>query len=345
MRAVYFEEFGKLPDVRQVPDPQPTQGGAVIRVTATGLCRSDWHAWSGHDPDVQLPHVPGHELAGVVESVGNDVTGWRPGQRVTVPFVCGCGSCASCAAGAHQVCERQTQPGFTHWGSYAEHVAIENADVNLVAVPEAMTDHAAASLGCRFATAFRAVVTQAAARAGEWVVVYGCGGVGLSAVMIATACGARVVAVDVSDDALRLAERFGADVCVNGSIVNDTTASVIDATNGGAHVSVDALGSAATCEAAINSLRRHGRHVQVGLLPRANGEVPLPMDRVIAWELRVLGSHGMAAHEYPELLAMIEAGRLRPESLVSNVIGLDDAPKALATMNSRPGGGVTIIEP
>ncbi|MFD9260660.1 alcohol dehydrogenase catalytic domain-containing protein, partial [Streptomyces sp. NPDC059538] len=195
MRAVVFERYGERAEVKDVAEPAPPAGGVVVRVEATGLCRSDWHGWMGHDPDIVLPHVPGHELAGVVEAVGAGVRNWRVGDRVTTPFVCACGSCADCAAGHHQVCARQTQPGFTHWGSFAEYVALDHADVNLVAVPEELSYATAAGLGCRFATAFRAVVAQGRVAAGEWVSVYGCGGVGLSAVMIAAAAGARVVAV------------------------------------------------------------------------------------------------------------------------------------------------------
>ncbi|WP_037820332.1 alcohol dehydrogenase catalytic domain-containing protein, partial [Streptomyces sp. NRRL S-146] len=180
MRAVVFERYGEAAEVREVPDPEPAEHGVVVRVEATGLCRSDWHGWQGHDPDIALPHVPGHELAGVVEAVGARVTGWRPGDRVTVPFICACGTCPSCAAGDHQVCERQTQPGFTHWGSFAQYVALDHADVNLVALPGELSFATAASLGCRFATAYRAVVRQGRVAAGEWVAVHGCGGGGVS---------------------------------------------------------------------------------------------------------------------------------------------------------------------
>jgi alcohol dehydrogenase len=155
MRAVVFEEFGKTPTVQTVPDPTPTAEGVVIKVEATGLCRSDWHGWMGHDPDIRLPHVPGHELAGVVVAVGRRVGRWRAGDRVTVPFVAACGRCAECASGNHQVCEHQFQPGFTAWGSYAEYVAIDHADTNLVALPENMDFATAASLGCRFVTSLR----------------------------------------------------------------------------------------------------------------------------------------------------------------------------------------------
>jgi D-arabinose 1-dehydrogenase-like Zn-dependent alcohol dehydrogenase len=360
VRAVLFERFGELPDVVTVSDPAPTPTGAVLAVEATGLCRSDWHGWLGHDPDVRLPHVPGHEMAGVVQEVGADVLRWRPGQRVTVPFVCACGSCGPCLAGDQQVCEHQFQPGFTHWGSFAEYVAVEHADVNLVALPDTLDSVTAASLGCRFATAYRAVLAQGRTRAGEWVAVHGCGGVGLSAVMIAVAEGARVVAVDVAPAALAMAASLGAEVTIDAGGVPDVAAAVRDATGGGAHVSLDALGSLATCVDSVNSLRSRGRHVQVGLLPPALGVPQLPMHRVIGQELQILGSHGMAAHAYPQMLAAVTAGLLRPQALVTRRITLAEAPAALAAM-STPGAsgvgapkvgvagvtvpGVTVVEP
>ncbi|MFF7328677.1 zinc-binding dehydrogenase [Streptomyces sp. NPDC090306] len=345
MRAVVFERFGEPAEVREVPDPAPAEHGVVVRVEATGLCRSDWHGWQGHDPDIVLPHVPGHELAGVVEAVGARVTGVRPGDRVTVPFVCACGTCAACAAGDQQVCERQTQPGFTHWGSFAQYVALDHADVNLVAVPDGMSAATAASLGCRFATAFRAVTRQGRVAAGEWAVVHGCGGVGLSAVMIAAAAGARVVAVDVSRRALDLARTFGAEHCVDVTRTPDPAAAVRELTGGGAHLSLDALGSPATCAASVNGLRRRGRHVQVGLLPGGTGGTPVPMARAVALELEILGSHGMAAHAYPPMLELVRAGVLRPDLLVTSTIPLDAAPAALAAMGAAPGSGVTVVLP
>ncbi|MFI5836254.1 zinc-dependent alcohol dehydrogenase family protein [Micromonospora sp. NPDC051300] len=348
MRAVVFDEFGGWPEVRRVADPEPAPDGVVLRVGATGLCRSDWHGWRGDDPDIRLPHVPGHEFAGVVASVGVDVRGWRPGDRVTAPFVCACGRCPACLAGDQQVCERQTQPGFTGWGSFAEYVAVRHADVNLVRLPDEVDDTTAAALGCRFATAFRAVVAQGRVAAGEWVAVHGCGGVGLSAVMIAAASGARVVAVDVAPAALDLARRSGAAVCLDGGALGgpgEVAAAVRDATGGGAHLSLDALGSHATCVASIEGLRRRGRHVQVGLLPAARGRPALPMELVIAYELELRGSHGMPAHAYPELLRLVTAGVLRPGELVTGVVGLDEAPAALATMDRPATAGMRLVRP
>ncbi len=337
MRAVVYEAFGRMPTVETVPDPAHAAHGAVVRIEASGLCRSDWHGWMGHDPDIrQFPHVPGHELAGVVEAVGADVRRWRAGDRVTVPFVCACGSCEQCAAGNHQICDRQTQPGFTHWGSFAEYTALDWADVNLVALPDGLASDAAAALGCRVAAAYRAVLQVGRVRAGEWVAVHGCGGVGLSAVMIAAAAGARVVAVDVSSSALELAREVGAEVAVAAGT------DVREVTGGGAHASLDAIGSEAACAASIAGLRKRGRHVQVGLLPHPPR---VPMDLVIGRELELLGSHGMAARAYPEMLGLVASGRLRPGRLISTRIGLDRTPEALAAMSEGSPPGVTVIRP
>jgi alcohol dehydrogenase len=286
--------------------------------------------------------VPGHELAGTVEAVGAAVTGWRAGDRVTVPFVCACGTCAACAAGAQQICERQTQPGFSHWGSFAEYVLIEHADLNLVGIPAALSMRAAASLGCRFATAFRAVVAQAQVASGEWIAVHGCGGVGLSAVMIGAAAGAQVIAIDIAQPALALARQFGAAVTTDASATTDIAEAIMAATGGGAHVSIDALGSQATCTASINCLRRHGRHIQVGVMPDPPS---VPMQRVMGLELTILGSHGMAARAYPPMLDLINAGRLRPDLMITKTIRLDDTPSALVALGSTSPTGVTIIEP
>ena len=337
MRAVVYEAFGQVPTVETVADPTPPPLGAVVRVEASGLCRSDWHGWIGHDPDIRrFPHVPGHELAGVVEAVGAGVRRWRAGQRVTVPFVCACGDCEQCRAGQGQICDRQTQPGFTHWGSFAELVALDWADVNLVGLPDEVDAVAAACLGCRFATAYRAVLEVGRAQPGEWVAVHGCGGVGLSAVMIAAAAGARVVAIDVSEAALDAARDFGAEHAAGAG------ADVRELTGGGAHVSLDAIGSEAACAASVAGLRKRGRHVQVGLLP----DPPrVPMDLVVARELELLGSHGMAAGAYPEMLALVQAGRLRPGDLVTREIGLDEVPEALVAMSEGAGPGVTVIRP
>ncbi len=345
MKALLLTAFGQAPAVTEVPDLAPPDGGVVVAVSTTGLCRSDWHAFAGHDPDVTLPHVPGHEFAGTVSRVGAGVAGVRIGDRVTAPFVLACGDCEQCRAGQQQVCRNQVQPGFTRWGSFAEEVIVERAAVNLIALPDDVDLAVAAILGCRFATAFRALLAVGRLRPQEWVAVHGCGGVGLSAIMIATATGARVVATDVDQDALHLARDLGAETTIDtaGRAGQDVAAAIQEATLGGAHLSLDALGSEHTCAASIACLRPRGRHVQIGLLPPALGLPAVPMHLVIAGELEVLGSHGMPAHAYPELLALVASGRLRPGRLLTRTIRLDEAGPALAGMSRT--AGVTLIRP
>ena len=344
MKAVVYEAFQATPAIQTVADPSPSDGGVVIKVEATGVCRSDWHGWMGHDPDITLPHVPGHELAGVIEATGKDVRQWQGGDRVTMPFVAGCGTCAECVSGNQQVCPDQFQPGFTNWGSFAEYVAINYADTNLVSLPESIDFVTAASLGCRFATSFRALVAQGRVTAGEWVAVHGCGGVGLSAVMIAHALEAGVIAIDIADDKLQFAQTIGATATINASSCDDVVAEIKQLTGGGAHVSIDALGSPETCFNSISCLRPRGRHVQVGLMLGGHNHSPVPMDLIIAKELEVIGSHGMQAHAYPDMLRMIQQGTLAPEKLIGNRITLEESIPALMDMNTFRGLGITVVD-
>ncbi|MFD1732244.1 zinc-dependent alcohol dehydrogenase family protein [Deinococcus malanensis] len=344
MKAVMVHAFNVRPELTTVPDPVPTEDGVVVQVEATGVCRSDWHGWVGHDPDITLPHVPGHELAGTVVAVGRNIRKWTAGDRVTVPFVSGCGRCHECQSGNQQVCDRQFQPGFTHWGSFAQYVALHHAEQNLVALPDDLDFVTAASLGCRFATSFRAVVHQGRVRAGEWVAVHGCGGVGLSAIMIAKALGAGVVAVDIDDEKLRFAGQLGADILINSRLTPDVAGAVRDSTGGGVHVSLDALGHPETCVNSIANLRTRGRHVQVGLLLAEQSRPAIPMDRVIARELELYGSHGMQAHAYPEMLAMISRGTLRPGQLLGQRVTLGQSIDVLVNMDRFLERGVTVID-
>ncbi|HEY3556472.1 MAG TPA: alcohol dehydrogenase catalytic domain-containing protein [Kribbella sp.] len=375
-----------MPEVREVPEPAVADGSVVLRVEATGLCRSDWHGWMGHDSDIVLPHVPGHEFAGTIAAVGAGVSGWAVGDRVTSPFICACGTCEQCLAGDQQVCPNQLQPGFNYWGSFAEYVAVPYAEVNLVRLPDDMDFATAAGLGCRFATSFRAVHQVGQVVAGERVAVFGCGGVGLSAVMIAAALGAEVIAIDTNPDALTLAHTYGAAHTIQATAPRaqpaapgaqpdapgaqpDAPGAQPDASGaqpaapgaqpaavvaqpdavvaqlrklGPPDVTIDALGSSDVVQQALRALRPRGRHVQVGLLP---GGVQLDVGRLIGQELSWLGSHGMPAHAYPEMLELVATGNLNPTQLVTRTITLDETPAALAALSNGTPAGVTIITP
>lgn len=343
MRAAIYQHFKQPITVQTVPDPEPSEQGVVIAVKATGICRSDWHGWMGHDPDISLPHVPGHELAGTVVATGKAIRHWQKDDRVTLPFVCGCGNCPQCFAGQQQVCDHQFQLGFTHWGSFAEYVAVDYADLNLVRLPESIDFVTVASLGCRFVTAFRALLAQGRLSGGQWLAVHGCGGVGLSAIMIGHALGARVVAIDISAEKLEFARSLGADHTINASTEPDVITVITEISQGGAHVSIDALGSPVTCFNSIAGLRKQGKHVQVGLLLGEHARTAIPMDLVIAKELEIYGSHGMQAHQYSALLQMIETGHLQPQKLVGKTVDLATGVQQLMMLNEFKGTGITVI--
>ena len=345
MRAVLYHGFCEPLTVENVSDPTPASDGVVIEVKSSGLCLSDWHGWMGHDKDIQqFPHVPGHELAGVVVDVGDQVLNVRQGDRVTVPFVCACGICPQCANGNQQICDDQFQPGFTHWGSFAEFVAIGRANINIVPLPEDVGFVAAASLGCRFTTSFRAVVDQADVIPGQWVAVHGCGGVGLSAVMIASALGARVIAVDIAKAKLELAKDVGAHSVIHALEYKDVVQGIQQISDGGPHVSIDALGSTITCQNSIACLRKGGKHIQIGLLTGDESRQMVTMDTVISKELQIIGSHGMQAHRYPSMLKMVQEGLVNPQQLVGETISLDEVPSYLPAMSEFKSVGLTVID-
>jgi alcohol dehydrogenase len=300
----------------------------------------------GHDTGIGLPHVPGHEFAGEIAELGSEVdggAGWTVGDRVTAPFICACGRCAECLAGNEQVCDAQRQPGFTHWGSFAEYVVVHEAELNLIRLPDSLGFVEAASLGCRFATAYRAIIARGRLHPGEQVAVHGCGGVGLSAIMIAVAAGVPVYGVDVSDAALAAAAELGATPIQGG---DGAAERIREASGGGVDLSVDAFGSPATSIASVRSLKKRGRHVQIGLMLAGEATAAMPMDAVIDGELEILGSHGMAAREYPDMLGAVASEAFRPIELVGRTIALDEVPEALAAMG-RTGGtgsGMTVVE-
>lgn len=345
MKAAVFDAFRAPLEVRDVAEPACPADGVVVEVAACGVCRSDWHGWRGADPDVTAPHVPGHELAGTVLEAGPDCRRFAVGDRVTAPFILACGGCADCLGGDATLCDRQLIVGFSAWGAFAERIALPRADFNLVHLPEGLDFAAAAGMGCRVTTAFRAVVDRAGLMPGEWLAVHGCGGVGLSAVMIGRALGAAVVAVDVNPESLALARDLGAGETVDATGTNDVGGAVRDLTGGGAHVSVDALGITETFHNSLRGLRKGGRHVQVGMPVDGHAEPTVALlDLVYARQISISGTRGIAASRFPALFQMIAAGRLDPARLVTGTIALDEAGAALAAMDGYSGVGVTVID-
>lgn len=342
MRAAVLTSYRAPLEISTEPDPDCPADGVVLRVLACGICRSDWHSWTGADPDVNLPHIPGHEYCGEVVAVGARVSRWRKGDRVIAPFILACGTCPACAAGQQTTCPTQVIPGFTHPGAFAQYVAVPHGDANLARLPEGMDPALAASLGCRVTTAWHALTGRAALQAGEWLAVFGGGGVGLSAMLLGRAIGARTVVVDVVEEKLAFARRLGADATFNAS-TTDAPAAIRALTGGGAHVAIEALGIADTTVGALTCLRKLGRMVQVGMPAGRHTQMSLPMDAVYGGQLAIFGTRGMPAWRYPSLLNLIEAGRVDLAPLVTRKVALSQVSAELALFDAAAPPGVAVI--
>lgn len=342
MRAAVLTGFRAPLEIADLAEPACPEDGVVLSVLACGVCRSDWHSWTGADPDVALPHVPGHEYCGVVEEVGARVTRWKRGDRVIAPFILACGTCPACAAGNQTTCPTQIIPGFTHPGAFAERIAVARADHNLSPLPEAMDPALAAALGCRVTTAWHGLTGRAALQPGEWLAVFGTGGIGLSAMLLARAIGARVVMVDVVAEKLDHAKAHGADAVVN-SATTDAPSAIRDLTGGGAHVAIEALGIEATTVGALKSLRKLGRMVQIGMPAGPHTNMTLPMDAVYSGQLALFGTRGMPAWRYPSLLNLIEAGQVDLTPLIARRVPLSAASDELAAFDGPTPPGVAVI--
>jgi D-arabinose 1-dehydrogenase-like Zn-dependent alcohol dehydrogenase len=342
MKALVLEGIQKM-SVQDVPEPTLGLGGAIIRVMANGVCRSDWHCWMGDIPR-NYPIVIGHEMAGVVEEVGQGVTRFKKGDRVVVPFIGSDGTCEYCQSGRAHLCDNTVIAGRNYWGGFGEYVSIPLADRNMVPLPEEVSFRDGAALGCRFMTSFHGVIDRAQVSAGEWVVVYGCGGVGLSSINVANSLGARVIGVDLHPANLKLAKVMGAECVIDARETPNVPEAVMALTRGGAHVSIDALGITETCVNGIRSLRKGGRHLQIGLTTKKEaGHISVPIDLMIYRELQIIGTLGMAPHRYASMIPLVASGRLSPGKMVTAEIGLSEVPGIFEKMTRSEVTGTFVV--
>ena len=340
MRAAVLRGYRADLSLESVADPVCPADGVVLRVLACGICRSDWHGWIGEHPKVRSGDIPGHEYCGEVVEAG-PLQAWRIGDRVIAPFILSCGVCPECRSGQTTTCRTPRVPGFGEAGAYAEYISVPHAH-NLARLPDALTPALAAGLGCRVTTAYHALTGRAALQSGEWLAVHGTGGVGLSALLIGRALGARVLVVDVVAERLAHALGLGAEVAIDARD-GDVAARIGQATGGGAHVSVEALGIAATANASIECLRPLGRHVQVGLPVGHTAVQAINMNAVYMGQLALYGSRGMPSWRYPALLSLIERGVLDVRPIVARQVALSQASAELRAFDGPMPPGVAVI--
>ena len=340
MRAAVLREYNADLSIEEVPDPVCPEDGVVLKVLACGVCRSDWHGWTGEHPRVKPGQIGGHEYCGEVVEAGPRAR-HRVGDRLVAPFILACGACPTCQSGQGHTCPNQRLPGFIEPGAFAEYVAVP-FDHNLAVLPASLTPTVAAGLGCRVTTAWHALTGRASVQAGEWLAVHGTGGIGLAAVILGRALGARVIAVDIVPEKLALALSLGAEAAVDAR-EGTTAATIRELTGGGAHVSVEALGIAATTNASIECLRPLGRHVQVGMPVGHTARMEINMNAVYMGNLAVYGTRGMPSWRYPSLLSLIEAGRIDMSPMIAREIALSQTGGELAAFNGPTPPGVAVI--
>jgi len=350
VKAAILEAYEEPLAIRDVDSYDPDPEGVVAHVDACGVCRSDWHGWVGNwewfDYKPPLGHVLGHEPSGTVIDVGEDVETVAEGDHIAIPFNFACGRCHECRNGYENLCENHLGLGFQEGapGAFAEEVPVPNADINAVELPDGVDPVEVAGIGCRFMTAYRGMAHKADVSRGEYVVVYGLGGIGLSAVHIADALGGNVVGVDLMDEKLSLAEDLGAIETVDASDVDDPVGTVEAITDGGAHVSLDALGIEETCRNAVRSLRTRGRHVQIGLTTREQrGYNSLPTDTIVMNEIQINGSSGLPPAKYDEMFRMVENGELDPGAVVTDEIALEGVTDELEAMTDYGTVGIPVV--
>lgn len=347
-RAAILKKYDEPFEIEHRDHLEPPADGVVIETDSCGICRSDWHSWKGHWPGHPPEgHVLGHEPAGTVTAVGEEVERFDIGDEVGVPFSIACGHCSHCWDGQSQVCSNRLSVGLGAElpGAFASEFAIPRADFNALHLPDGMNSVEMAALGCRFATSFHAFAHKADLEAGDWVAIHGCGGIGLSAVHIANALGANVVAVDLNDETLSVAESVGALETINGAEVDDVPKAIRGYTDGGADISMDALGIPETCKNSLACLDVQGQHVQVGMstTDEEDDGVPLPLNEIVGSEIEFIGSKGMPTQRYPELLRMITSGKLQPTKLVTQKVTLEEVSDRLRAMDDYGTVGIEVV--
>ena len=337
MKAAVFYAAHEPMRIENVPTPQPRAGEILIRVAGCGVCHTDLHYLDHGTPTFkQPPVILGHEIAGTVAALGAGVTTLKEADRVLVPAVLSCGHCTLCRTGRENICENSQMLGNHIDGGYAEYVAVPAKDV--FRMPDDVPLVEGSVIADAVTTPFHAVVRRGKVAAGDWVIVFGCGGVGLSLVQIAAAVGARVIAVDVKDAKLETARRFGATATLNPAAVPKLDKAVRALSGGGVDVAFEAVGKATAQEAALNCLRTGGRLVLVGYSPET---LPLNAGRVMFRELDIMGSLGCRPVDYPRAIELVRQGKVRLTDMVTHRFPLDRIGEAMDTL--RAGDAIRIV--
>jgi propanol-preferring alcohol dehydrogenase len=313
MKAAIFEKPNEPLKIGEWPTPEPKAGEILLKVAACGVCHTDLHYIDHGVPTFKKPPlILGHEASGIVAGVGAGVTDRKEGDRVLLPAVLTCGHCKNCRTGRENICLSMQMFGNDVDGAYAEYVLAPAKDTFIL--PESIPLEEGSIIADAISTPYHAVKNRGQVRGGDWVIVFGCGGIGLNIVQVATAFGGNVVAVDIRDDKLEAAKMLGARATINATGVERIDKEVRKLTGGGADIGFEAIGNPDTIKTAFSCVRNGGRMVVVGF---THHDVPFNAGRIMYREMEIVGSLGCRPVDYPPLIEMVAAGRIKVKELVT----------------------------
>ncbi len=330
MKAAVFLGPNQALEVREVPTPTPGPGEILVKVAACGICHTDMHYIDHGVPTFkQPPMILGHEPSGTVAGIGEGVKNWSEGDRVLLPAVLTCGTCANCRSGKENICDSMVMFGNHVDGAYAEYVLAPAKDA--LVLPDELPLEESSIIADAISTPYHAVVNRGEVKAGMNVVIFGCGGVGMNAVQVAAACGASVIAVDVIPEKLEAAKRLGATAVVNAKEVERIDKTIKKMTGGGADVTFECIGNPKTIQQAFSCIRKGGRTVVVGYTA---DKVELPASKIMFFEQEIVGSLGCRPVDYPKIIEMARIGKIQVTELVTARFGLDEINKGFDLMRT-----------
>ena len=338
MRAAVFYDKSQPLKIETVPIPSITESEVLVKVAACGLCRTDLHYLQGLPTAKKPPIILGHEISGIVSEAGPKVQKFKKGDRVLIPPVFACGTCHYCRTGRGTICEKQTMVGNHRDGGFAEYISVPASDI--FGLPEPIPLQEGAIISDAISTPYHAVVNRGRVQPGETVLVVGCGGVGLSLVQMASVAGGNVIAVDVFDEKLEQAKRFGAGEVINSKKVESLSKAVKKLTGGGADIAFEVIGYPPTIEEAFKAVRWGGRVVVVGY---SHEDVKLNAGRIMFCEIEIKGSLGCGLQDYPRIIEMARHGKLKIKELVTHRYKLEQINEGFKTMEKGDPGLIRSI--
>lgn len=322
----------------EVKTPAPREGELLIKVAACGLCRTDLHYLHGLPTFKAPPIVLGHEVSGRVAGLGASVEGWKEGEAVLLPPVIPCGACEYCWKGRGTLCLKQQMFGNHTDGGFAEFVTVPASAT--FRLPSSVPLEAGSIVADAVSTPYHAVVNRAQLKPGEWAAIFGCGGVGLSAVQVAKAVGARVVAVDIAPWKLETASALGADAVVDSRDAKAAAKEIRKITGGGADAAFEVIGNPEVLDLATQVVKWGGRVIVVGY-----SEKPalLQSGRIMFRELEVKGSLGCGLQDFPHVIDLVARGKVRLDKMVTHRFALADINEGFRMLDKGAEGLVRAI--